>query len=174
MQLKYSTLKCTKIQKLGNFYNSYYSKFVFNSNHLFCSYGLNIKYCSQCLPGSLSPHKAKGKIVLCLRGDGTRVGKGQEAKRAGAAGFILGNIPQNGRELIVDAHVLPATAVSSVNTIKILKYINSTKSPMAYINPARTVLHSKPAPYMTSFSGRGPNVISPSILKVTNKIIFTW
>ncbi|KAK9268011.1 hypothetical protein L1049_010450 [Liquidambar formosana] len=119
----------------------------------------------QCLPGSLSPEKAKGKIVLCLRGDGTRVGKGKEVKRAGGAGFILGNSPANGGEITVDAHVLPATAVSSDDAIRILNYINSTKNPMATIIPARTVLHTRPAPSMAMFSSRGPNVIDPNILK---------
>ncbi|PSR98662.1 Subtilisin-like protease [Actinidia chinensis var. chinensis] len=119
----------------------------------------------QCLPGSLSPEKAKGKIVMCLRGNGSRVGKGEEVRRAGGIGFILGNSPANGAELTADAHVLPATAVASDSAIKILKYINSTKKPMAYISPARTVLDRKPAPFMASFTSRGPNTITPDILK---------
>ncbi|KAA8515011.1 hypothetical protein F0562_018202 [Nyssa sinensis] len=119
----------------------------------------------QCLPDSLSPAKAKGKIVLCLRGNGTRVGKGEEVKRAGGVGFILGNSPPNGAELPADAHFLPATAVDSNSAIKILQYINSTKKPMAYIIPARTVIHTKPAPFMAAFTSRGPNNITPDILK---------
>ncbi|KAL8108232.1 subtilisin-like protease SBT5.6 [Apium graveolens] len=119
----------------------------------------------QCLPGSLSPEKAKGKIVFCLRGNGTRIGKGQEVKRAGGAGYILGNSLANGAELAVDAHVLPATGVTSDDAIKILKYINSTKKPTAYIRYAKTRLNYKPAPYMAAFTSRGPNVISPDILK---------
>ncbi|XP_058201849.1 subtilisin-like protease SBT5.6 [Rhododendron vialii] len=119
----------------------------------------------QCLPGSLSPEKTKGKIVMCLRGNGTRVGKGEEVKRAGGIGFVLGNSPANGAELAADAHLLPATAVNSDDAIKILKYINSTRNPTAYIIPARTVLNWKPAPFMAAFSSQGPNVITPDILK---------
>ncbi|XP_057948457.1 subtilisin-like protease SBT5.6 [Malania oleifera] len=119
----------------------------------------------QCLPHSLSPAKVKGKIVLCLRGNGTRAEKGMEAKRAGAAGFILGNAPANGNEISVDPHVLPATAVVSDDAIKILQYINSTKKPTATIIPGKTVLNSKPAPFMAAFTSRGPNVIDPKILK---------
>ncbi|KAA8515017.1 hypothetical protein F0562_018196 [Nyssa sinensis] len=119
----------------------------------------------QCLPGSLSPEKAKGKIVLCLRGNGTRIGKGEEVKRAGGVGFVLGNIPLVGAEIEPDPHLLPATAVDSNNAIKILNYINSTKKPRAYIVPARTVIHRKPAPSMANFTSRGPNSITPDILK---------
>lgn len=119
----------------------------------------------QCLDGSLSPEKVKGKIVFCMRGNGTRVGKGMEVKRAGGIGFILGNSIANGAELPADAHILPATAVTSDDAVKILKYINSQKHPTGYIYPARTVTHTKPAPFMAAFSSRGPNVNSPDILK---------
>ncbi|KAL5577075.1 hypothetical protein UlMin_018774 [Ulmus minor] len=120
---------------------------------------------AQCLPGSLSPKKTQGKIVLCMRGNGTRVGKGLEVKSAGGAGLILGNTPANGVEVPSDPHFLPATAVTYNNSLRILEYINSTKNPMATIIPGRTRLHTKPAPFMASFSSRGPNVIDPSILK---------
>ncbi|XP_075666679.1 subtilisin-like protease SBT5.6 [Castanea sativa] len=120
---------------------------------------------AQCLPGSLSPEKAKGKIVLCMRGSGTRVGKGIEVKRAGGAGFILGNSVANGAEIACDAHLLPASAVTYDDAIKIYQYINSTKNPMATIIPGKTTVNIKPAPIMTAFTSRGPNVIDPSILK---------
>ncbi|CAI0560915.1 unnamed protein product [Linum tenue] len=45
----------------------------------------------QCLPDSLAPEKVRGKIVVCLRGSGTRFLKGVEVKRAGGVGFILAN-----------------------------------------------------------------------------------
>ncbi|XP_052181000.1 subtilisin-like protease SBT5.6 [Diospyros lotus] len=119
----------------------------------------------QCLPESLSPEKTKGKIVLCFRGNGTRIGKGLEVRRAGGVGFILGNSPVNGAELLADAHFLPASAVSSDDAIKILEYINSTKNPVAYIFPGRTLLRRKPAPSMAGFTSRGPSTITPDILK---------
>ncbi|KAJ6728398.1 SUBTILISIN-LIKE PROTEASE SBT5.6 [Salix koriyanagi] len=120
---------------------------------------------SQCLANSLSPTKVKGKIVVCMRGSGTRVAKGMEVKRAGGFGFILGNSQANGNDVIVDAHVLPATSVGYNDALKILNYIRSTKDPMARIGLARTVIHYRPAPVMASFTSRGPNVIHPSILK---------
>ncbi|KAF5809516.1 putative peptidase S8/S53 domain superfamily [Helianthus annuus] len=73
-------------------------------------------------------------------------GKGMELKRAGGIGYVLGNSPTNGAELTVDAHVLPATAVTSDDAIKIIQYINSTKTRTAYIYLGKTVLQVKPAP----------------------------
>lgn len=122
--------------------------------------------CRQCLPGSLSPEKVKGKIVLCMRGLGSRARKGIEVKRAGGLGFILGNSQANEAEFVCDAHVLPASAVSYDDAVRIFYYINSSKNPMAAIIPAKTVIGTKPAPFMASFTSRGPNVIDPFILKV--------
>ncbi|XP_068666930.1 subtilisin-like protease SBT5.6 [Aristolochia californica] len=119
----------------------------------------------QCLPGSLDPKKTKGKIVFCLRGNGARVGKGMEVKRAGGAAFILGNLPANGAEISVDANVLPGTSVIWDDAEAILKYINSTRKPMAKVIPAKTVLDVKPAPFMAAFSSTGPNPLEPNVLK---------
>lgn len=91
-----------------------------------------------------------------------------EVKRAGGIGYILGNSPAQGAELTVDAHVLPATAVTSDDAIRILEYINSTKARTAYIYPGKTVVNVKPAPSIAAFSSRGPNAIAPEILKVCN------
>jgi hypothetical protein len=108
----------------------------------------------------------RGKIVVCLRGSGLRVGKGLEVKRAGGAAMVLGNPPMYGSEVPVDAHVLPGTAVSNADVDTILKYINSSANPSAYLDRSRTVVDVRPSPVMAQFSSRGPNVIEPSILKV--------
>lgn len=108
----------------------------------------------------------RGKIVVCLRGTGLRVEKGLEVKQAGGAAIILGNPPAFGGEVPVDAHVLPGTAVSSVDVNSIIRYINSSSSPTAVLDPSRTVVDVKPSPVMAQFSSRGPNVNEPNILKV--------
>lgn len=120
---------------------------------------------NQCLPKSLAPEKVRGKIVVCLRGTGLRVEKGLEVKLAGGAAIILGNPPAFGGEVPVDAHVLPGTAVSSVDVNAIIRYINSSSSPTAVLDPSRTVVDVKPSPVMAQFSSRGPNVNEPNILK---------
>ncbi|KAL2494640.1 subtilase family protein [Forsythia ovata] len=87
-----------------------------------------------------------------------------EVKRAGGAGFILQN-PADGIGVSVDAHVLPGTAIFSNDSATILNYIRTNKNPTARIVPGRTVLGSKPSPFMTSFSSTGPNGLEPNILK---------
>lgn len=101
-------------------------------------------------------------------GGGTRVGIGIEVKRVGGAGFILTNNEVDEAKLDCDAYMLLATAVTYDDAITILKYIKFVENPIATIIPAETLLHTKPAPFMATFTSIGPNAINPNILKVRN------
>ncbi|KAL9304230.1 hypothetical protein ACSQ67_021493 [Phaseolus vulgaris] len=91
---------------------------------------------SLCLDGSLDPKTVKGKIVVCDRG------------------------------LVADCHVLPATAVGANAGDEIRNYIGNSRSPAtATIVFKGTRLGVRPAPVVASFSARGPNPVSPEILK---------
>lgn len=118
-----------------------------------------------CKAGSLDPKKAKGKILVCLRGDNARVDKGQEAALAGAVGMVLANNLLSGNEIIADPHVFPATHITYTDGLAVYRFLNSTKNPMAYITHPSTKLDTKPAPFMAAFSSKGPNTITPEILK---------
>nr|VDD20616.1 unnamed protein product [Brassica oleracea] len=118
-----------------------------------------------CKKDSLDPEKVKGKIVVCLRGDNARVDKGHQAAIAGAVGMILCNDKASGNEIISDAHVLPASQIDYKDGEAVFSYLNSTKDPKGYITAPNTKLNTKPAPFMASFSSRGPNTITPGILK---------
>ena len=119
----------------------------------------------QCLDGTLSPELVKGKIVLCLSEYSYNVEKGLEVKRVQGIGFILQN-PVNGIGILVDAHVLPGTTVFFKDSTTILNYIRTSKNPMAILVPPKTILNSKLAPFMASFSSMGPNGLEPNILKI--------
>ncbi|KAI3679184.1 hypothetical protein L2E82_51557 [Cichorium intybus] len=118
-----------------------------------------------CKAGSLDPKKAKGKILVCLRGDNARVDKGQEAALAGAVGMVLANNEVSGNEIIADPHVFPATHITYTDGLAVYRFLNSTKNPMAFITHPSTKLDTKPAPFMAAFSSKGPNTITPEILK---------
>ncbi|XP_057765175.1 subtilisin-like protease SBT5.4 [Salvia miltiorrhiza] len=118
-----------------------------------------------CLDKSLDSGKVAGKIVVCMRGENARVSKGIEAARAGAAGMVLCNDQTDGNDVTGDAHFLPATHISYADGLVLFAYINSTKNPEALITPPTGVLGVKPSPAMAAFSSRGPNSITPQILK---------
>ncbi|KAL3652652.1 hypothetical protein CASFOL_002333 [Castilleja foliolosa] len=119
-----------------------------------------------CKVGTLDEKKVKGKILVCLRGDNGRIEKGEEALLAGAKGMILANDDRaSGYEIIADAHVLPATHISYIDGLALFSYINSTRSPLAFITKPTTELGTKPSPFMAAFSSVGPNSIIPETLK---------
>lgn len=120
-----------------------------------------------CKPGTLDANKVNGKILVCaLDKQIDTFVNGMHATLAGAVGMILANGNTSEEDAIYAiSHGLPATHISFRDGESVLAYINSTKSPMAYITPPVTLLDTKPAPAMASFSSRGPNVITAEILK---------
>ncbi|KAI9114251.1 hypothetical protein K1719_014901 [Acacia pycnantha] len=125
-----------------------------------------------CKPGTLDPNKVRGSILVCRRGRSLRpVDKGQEAKRAGAVKMIL----QNDEDLntgTADAQVIDTSNVptythkdKSNNTSQQDKNPFDVKNLTAFLNNAKTFVPIRPAPKVSAFSSRGPNLILPSILK---------
>ncbi|KAG6480836.1 hypothetical protein ZIOFF_057424 [Zingiber officinale] len=58
----------------------------------------------------------------------------------------------------------PAIIVSSVDGFNLLRYINNTENPVANIHKSEEIFYSE-APQVASFSSKGPNGITPDILK---------
>ncbi|KAJ4812525.1 Subtilisin-like protease [Rhynchospora pubera] len=118
-----------------------------------------------CMPGTLVPEKVQGKIVMCDRGTNPRVQKGLVVQDAGGAGMVLANTAANGEELVADAHLLPAAAVGQKSSDSIKSYLLSDPNPMATIVFGGTQIGITPSPVVAAFSSRGPNIITPQILK---------
>lgn len=118
-----------------------------------------------CLPGSLDSAKVTRKIVVCDRGGNPRAQKGQVVKDAGGVGMILSNTESYGEELVADAHLLPAATVGLRTGNLIKTYLRSDANPTATITQGSTQLGIQPSPVVAAFSSRGPNPITPEILK---------
>ncbi|KAJ8748211.1 hypothetical protein K2173_000619 [Erythroxylum novogranatense] len=118
-----------------------------------------------CKDGTLDQEKAKGKILVCLRGINARVDKGKQAALAGAVAMVLANSELNANDVNADPHVLPVAQLTYLDGVAVFNYINSTKFPVAYITRPKTQIGTRPAPVMAAFSSKGPNIITPEILK---------
>ncbi|CAI8609344.1 unnamed protein product [Vicia faba] len=118
-----------------------------------------------CMTGTLSPELVAGKIVFCDRGMNARVQKGAVVKAAGGLGMVLANTAANGEELVADTHLLPATAVGEKAGNAIKKYLFSDAKPTVKIVFEGTKVNVQPSPVVAAFSSRGPNSITPQILK---------
>ncbi|XP_059283821.1 subtilisin-like protease SBT1.8 [Lycium ferocissimum] len=120
---------------------------------------------SLCLPGSLDPKNVRGKIVVCDRGTNARVEKGLVVKEAGGVGMILANTVESGEEMVADSHLLPALAVGRKVGDFVRQYVKNEKNPMAVLSFGGTVVNVKPSPVVAAFSSRGPNTVTPQIMK---------
>ncbi|KAI3767492.1 hypothetical protein L2E82_17641 [Cichorium intybus] len=118
-----------------------------------------------CLPGSLPRGRVAGKIVMCERGGNSRVQKGMLVKAAGGVGMIIANSDTFGEDLVADAHLIPTAAIGYRAGEAIKTYILSDENPTATISSGETELHIEPSPVVAAFSSRGPNPITPEILK---------
>ncbi|KFK24826.1 hypothetical protein AALP_AA8G030100 [Arabis alpina] len=116
---------------------------------------------SSCEPGTMGEDKVMGKVVYCeaAREEG---GTSQDlvVKNLKGAGLIV--------QLLEPTERASATIIAGSNVVmddgtKISDYINSTKNPQAVIFKTKT--SKMLAPSIPSFSARGPQRVSPNILK---------
>jgi hypothetical protein len=115
-----------------------------------------------CSPGTLDAG-VTGKIVLCRRGAIARVDKSLAVFQAGGVGMIMyENTDDN--NLFSDPHWVPSVHVDNTPGLEIKAYIASASDPTAEII-GEQVGEWPNAPTMTLFSSRGPNPISPDIIK---------
>ncbi|XP_052198761.1 CO(2)-response secreted protease-like isoform X1 [Diospyros lotus] len=118
-----------------------------------------------CYPGSLDPKKVAGKIIVCTNTDPntSRNIKKLYMADAKAKGLIL--IDEEEKNTPYDSGIFPFSEVGNHTGSRILKYINSTKNPIAAILGTKIVLKFRPAPVVAYFSSRGPGRLTENILK---------
>ncbi|MQL75643.1 hypothetical protein Taro_008014 [Colocasia esculenta] len=120
---------------------------------------------SYCLESSLNSTKTRGKILVCHQAGSSsesKLVKSMVVKKAGGIGMIL--IDEYDGDVAVP-FAIPAASVGKRAGDRILSYVNHTRRPRALILPPRTIMGSRPAPLVTSFSSKGPNSLNPDILK---------
>jgi subtilisin family serine protease len=117
-----------------------------------------------CVPGTLDPAKVAGNIVLCRRGAIARAAKSLAVMQAGGAGTILYN-NSDVDNLFSDSHWTPAVHIDNTPGLAIKVYIDSAGSAATAEIVGEQISEWATAPSMTIFSSRGPNPVSPDLIK---------
>ncbi|KAI4348989.1 hypothetical protein L6164_009649 [Bauhinia variegata] len=113
---------------------------------------------SACDYGTLDRTKVKGRIAYCL---GYLSGHDSVIKDLGGTGVIMGVGEKTDISYVT---LIAGTLVDGYTVGKTINdYINSTKNPRAVIYKTEGV--KIPAPFLASFSSRGPQVLTRNILK---------
>ncbi|XP_022759531.1 subtilisin-like protease SBT4.14 [Durio zibethinus] len=110
-----------------------------------------------CFENTLDPGKVKGRLVYCTLGQW-----GADSVVKGIGG--IGTLVESEQDLdTAQIFMAPATVVNANDGETIENYIHSTRSPSAVIYRSHEVNVS--APFVASFSSRGPNPGSRHLLK---------
>jgi hypothetical protein len=123
--------------------------------------GANANDVRLCYIGTLDPAAVSGKIVVCDRGVIARVDKSTAVFMAGGAGMILANTSPN--TINADIHAVPSLHVDHVAGAAIKAYA-ATAGATGSISAGSAVLGAQ-APFVASFSSRGPLLASSDLLK---------
>ena len=116
-----------------------------------------------CIPGELDPSVVTDKIVLCKRGAIARADKSMAVHMAGGAGTILYNA-SDAQTQNADNHWTPAVHINNTDGLAIKAYIEAMgMDATAQINGG--FFTTIDAPWMASFSSRGPNGGAMDIIK---------
>nr|CAB3504110.1 unnamed protein product [Digitaria exilis] len=128
-----------------------------------------------CTADALNGTDVKGKIVLCLPLERPLVQMPltffsvalQNVLDAGGSGFIFAQYELDALDATADCEEGFPCVLVDINTGKLIgKYIDGTSSPMAKIEPARTITGEEVlAPKVASFSSRGPSTDFADIIK---------
>nr|DAD48593.1 TPA_asm: hypothetical protein HUJ06_018530 [Nelumbo nucifera] len=117
---------------------------------------------SSCEKDSLDNTLIKGKIVVCENINTRTDLSGESIRRGGGVGMIL--VLDFPNEILAQFKI-PGTLISPQQSQVLQAYLSTDKKLIAKISPTVTVLKTRPAPVVASFSSKGPNQISPGIIK---------
>lgn len=109
-----------------------------------------------CLPGTLDPAKASGRIVVCDRGSNARAEKSQVVKDAGGIGMVLVNVPGEADSLDNDFHAVPTVHLASAHREAVLAYVQGGVDRPISLVGENTTDEVTPVPQIAGFSSRGP------------------
>ncbi|KAJ9541499.1 hypothetical protein OSB04_028005 [Centaurea solstitialis] len=111
-------------------------------------------------------NSAVGTVILCFSTKGRVQIEEAEAAAwiANAAGLIFVDSPTRQN---VDVDIVPTIRIDMIQGTKMSHYLSQSTMtpPKVHIFPSKTSIRGSPAPVVADFSSRGPNSISPDILK---------
>ncbi|KAK4431261.1 Subtilisin-like protease SBT3.6 [Sesamum alatum] len=107
-----------------------------------------------------------GKVVLCFTVEGREgdiVSAASTVQEAGALGLIA--TKKTVVALSSYYSRFPIILVTFDIATQILNYIRFTRDPVVRLKPTKTYVGNQASTYIASFSSRGPNSLSPAVLK---------
>ncbi|WOG92525.1 hypothetical protein DCAR_0311795 [Daucus carota subsp. sativus] len=126
--------------------------------------GIPPQNASYCKNNTLDPSLVKGKIVICAMESAAdaRAEKGLFVIQNGGVGIIIIDPAAKSDAFQIQ---IKAIFIDLEEAKELLAYIAAERNPIARISQTRTLLMTEPAPEIAEFSSRGPNTLTPDIIK---------
>ncbi|BFG41413.1 hypothetical protein CerSpe_276870 [Prunus speciosa] len=118
-----------------------------------------------CDSGTLNDTLASGKVILCFQSRTQRLAITaiRTVMKVRGAGLIFAQFPS--KDVSLTSGSLPCVQVDFAIGTYLLTYMGATRNPVVKFNPTKTQVGQQISPEVAFFSSRGPNSLSPSILK---------
>ncbi|ESQ28652.1 hypothetical protein EUTSA_v10018188mg [Eutrema salsugineum] len=120
------------------------------------------------MEASIAQGATKGQIVLAFTPNFEAKEKAERVMKAGCAGMIYAQSVLD--PTVCSSFDIPCAVVDYEFGTDILYYIQTTEVPIAKLSPSKTLIGRPIASRVARFSCRGPNSVSPAILKVCEAI----
>ncbi|KAA3481904.1 cucumisin-like [Gossypium australe] len=130
--------------------------FIYGGDAPNLTLGVTSEISRYCFPGALNATLVKGKIVFC-----EYFTDYEGVLEAGALGAVF---QDTGNKDFQFSYPLPFSTLNVNDGRMIINYLNTTENPTATIFKTSQD-NNQFAPFVVSFSSRGPNPITPDILK---------
>ncbi|XP_051139532.1 subtilisin-like protease SBT3.6 isoform X2 [Andrographis paniculata] len=119
---------------------------------------------ASCTSGSLNATLAKGKVLLCFetRTQRSAAAAARAVNEVDGVGLVFAKYPTKEVNLCLD---VPCAQVDLTIGTSLLSYIATTSDPVIRFNVPKTEVGHQIAPNVALFSSRGPNSLSPTVLK---------
>nr|GMD85723.1 subtilisin-like protease SBT3.9 isoform X1 [Ipomoea batatas] len=117
-----------------------------------------------CETGSLNATLVKGKVLLCFesRYQRSAVAAARTVQEGQGVGLIFARFLTKEVTMCLD---VPCVHVDFTTGTSLLTYIASTSNPIVKFSLPRTIVGQQISPQVALFSSRGPNSLSPTVLK---------
>lgn len=117
--------------------------------------GASVEDAGLCVPSSLDPAGAAGKIVVCDRGVIARVDKSAAVEQAGGVGMVQLNVTES--SLDADIHAVPSVHLSHTYRDAVRAYVRTAENPVGRILDTNEGTTTE-VPEVAGFSSRGPSL----------------
>lgn len=117
-----------------------------------------------CDSGTLNATLARGKVVLCFQTRSQRsiAIASRTVKKARGTGLIFAQFPT--KDVSISLGIL-CLQVDLTTGTSLLNYMKTSRNPLVQFSFTKTVIGQDLAPEVAFFSSRGPNSLTPSVLK---------